>query len=286
MTDVSPLSIAFIERRPDAAARVLENLEVDDAAALIDALPARISGLALGRMMPFAAAQCLALLDPDRAAHVLRAMLFLEAAGILRILDEDVRDTVMKAMPKDLSRDFKKSLSHPRDSVGAWMDQRISPLPHTRTVTDALKYAKRKRRPEGDELFVVDDARRYLGVVKISELVQYDGKAILKNIIKKDAPTISNRASLASVIGAIHWDNHRSLAVVGRKGNFLGILTLGQARGGLAAARRRPVNLTANSVLTHLLTGFFVTLVGLLGLILHSADIPSGQPIQENGHDR
>ncbi len=279
MTEASPLSVAYIERRPDAAAQVLENLPADDAAALIDVLPGRISGLALGGMSPMGAAHCLSLLDPDRAANALRAMMFQDAASVVRVMDDKTRGAVMEALPSDLARDFEKSLNHPRDSVGAWMDQRNSPLPHTRTVADALKYAKRKRRPNGDEVFVVDGARRYVGVARISELVQSDAKAVLKDVIISDAPALSNRATLASVVNSPEWDKFTQLAVTGRKGNFLGTLSRAQARVGLASARRRPVNLTPNSVLTHLLASFFVAFVGLLGLILHAADIqPNSSP--------
>lgn len=279
MTEASPLSVAFVERKPEVAAQVLDNLPSEDAAAFIDTLPGRISGRALGEMSPLGAAQCLALLEPDRAANVLRAMMFQDGASVVRVMDDNTRAAVMEALPGDLARDFEKSLSHPRDSVGAWMDQRNSPLPQTRTVADALKYAKRKRRPNGDEVFVVDGARRYVGVARISELVQSDPKAVLKDVIIRDTPALSNRATLASVVNAPDWDKFTHLAVTGRKGNFLGTLSRAQARVGLAAARRRPINLTPNSVLTHLIASFFVSFVGLLGLVLHSADIqPNTSP--------
>ena len=82
MPSASPLSVAFIERNPSAAARILENLAIDDAAALISVLPGYASASALGRMTPFAAAQCMAQLDTDQVAHLLRTMMFLDAASI------------------------------------------------------------------------------------------------------------------------------------------------------------------------------------------------------------
>lgn len=284
MTNAPPLSIAYIERNPMAASRVLENLAPEDSAALIDLLPARISGLALGRMTPLAAAQCLGSLNAERAAHAISAMKFQDAASVLRVMDDAICETVLAALPADLARDFGKSMNHPRDSVGAWMDQRISPLPSDRTVSDALKYAKRKRRPEGDELFIVDSARHYLGVVRISDLVQRDGKTVLKDMIRSDVPPLLNRATLASVVNSPHWDDHASLAVVGRKGTFLGILSCRQARAGLAASRRRSVSLTPNSIITHLLNGFVVTAIGLLGLVVHSADIRPAPPASGERH--
>ncbi len=272
MTRASPLSVAFIEKSPDSAAQILENLPVDNAAALIEVLPARVAALAIGEMTPLSGANCLLPLSPERAGDVLRVMQFQDAASVLRMMDDERRDGLLDALPATLTRDFRKSLSHPRDSVGAWMDQRNSPLAESRTVADALKYARRKRRPAGDEVFVVDSSRRFVGVARISELVQRDGGAVLTDIVHRDTPTLSDRATLASVVNSPDWDGHGLLPVVGRKGNFAGTLSRAQARAGLAAVRRRSSGVRPSSVLTHLLNSYFVAAVGLLGLVLRAAD--------------
>lgn len=265
MTQPSALSVAFIEKSPDSAAQILENLPAANAAALIEVLPTEVAALALGEMSALSGANSLMLLAPDRAGEILRAMQFQDAASVLRMM-------VLGVLPATLTRDFRKSLSHPRDSVGAWMDQRNSPLAQTRTVADALKYAKRKNRPAGDEVFVVDSARRYVGMVRISELVQNDGDAVLKDVVRPGVPTLSDRATLASVVNSADWDGNFQLPVIGRKGNFLGTVTRAQVRAGLASVRRRPMKLAANSVLAHLLTSYFVAFTGLIGLVLHAAD--------------
>ncbi|MZR30656.1 magnesium transporter [Sneathiella litorea] len=286
MSNAPPLSVAFIERNPSTAARVLENLATEDAAALIGVLPGYASALALSRMTPFASAQCLLQLEVGRIALILRNMSFLDAASILRMVNDENRTSIMDALPEDMARAFKKSLYHPRNSVGAWMDQRISPLPQSHTVADALKYAKRKKRPEGDELFIVDDAGRFVGAIRISSLIQTDSKAVLQDLVTKKTPTLSNRATLASVIDLPLWDDYENLAVVGRKGNFLGTLSRRLARQGIAAAQRHSGSLRSDSIPTHLISGCFVAFVGLFELLLHSVDIRVAKTNQETSHDR
>lgn len=272
MSKPSPLSIAFIQRRPDVSARILESLPVEDAASLIEALPGHIGALALSEMTPFSAAQCLLLLTSDRAVLLLREMSFQDAASVYRVMSDKEQAQLADALPKDLSRDFKKALNHPTDSVGAWMDLRSSPMAQTHSVADAMKYARRKRRPAGDEIFVVDGARQFKGVVRISELVQQDGKAQLLDILDGETPFLSNRATLASVLNSPHWESHLSLPVVGRKGNFLGTISKRQIRNGLISARRKPINLAPDSIISHLFTSLIVTFVGLLGLLLKSTE--------------
>jgi len=111
MPSASPLSVAFIERHPSAAARILENLAIDDAAALISVLPGYASASALGRMTPFAAAQCMAQLDTDQVTHLLRTMMFLDAASILRVMSVENRDAVMEAL-------VSVSITGPRTNPG------------------------------------------------------------------------------------------------------------------------------------------------------------------------
>lgn len=278
MTDTPKLSIAFIETRPDNAAVVLEGMDAEDAVALIDILPGRIAGMALGHMTPLAAAHCIELLEPTRAALVIRSMNFQDAASVLRITAEDKRSALMQVLPSNLARDFSKSLSYPKESVGAWMNQATSPLVQTRSVAEALKYARQKRRPPGDELFVTDSAQRYVGIVRISELLKVDGKTTLKEVADTAASTFSSRSSLASISQDEAWDRYASLAVVGRKQNFLGVLSRAQMRDGILARRRVPFRDRQNSILAHMIGAFSITLVAMFSLLLqsHSVGNPGG----------
>lgn len=286
MPDAPPLSVAYIERNPRAASRVLENLDTADAAALIAVLPGRIAALALEGMTPLGAGQCLGELEAERAASLIRAMRFQDAASILRVTGEEARQAVIAALPEDLARDFGRSLGHSRDSVGAWMNRRLSPLAADMTVGDALKYARRKRRPEGNELFVVGEHRVYLGIVRISEIVQRDNKTLLQDVTHGEIPALSNRASLASVVNLPLWDEVGALAVTGRKGNLLGSLTRGQARAGLAAARRQPAGVKPNAMLSHLLNGYVVTAAGLAALAVQTSGAATPAADRENRHGR
>jgi len=283
MTDTPKLSIAFIETRPDKAAVVLEGMDVEDAVALIDILPGRIAGKALGHMTPLAAAHCIELMEPTRAALVIRSMNFQDAASILRITAEEKRSALMQALPSNLACDFGKSLSYPMESVGAWMNQATSPLVQTRSVAEALKYARQKRRPPGDELFITDSAQRYVGIVRISELLKFDGKTTLKEVADTAASTFSSRSSLASISQDEAWDRYASLAVVGRKHNFLGILTRAQMRNGIRARRRAPSRDRQNSILAHLAGAFSLNLVTMFSLLLQSHSVGNSG---RNSHDR
>ena len=76
MPDSARLSIAFIESKPQSEARTLEALNQDDAAALIEALPARTAAIAFGKMSPWSAARCLDVISAERNEGIIQKMMF------------------------------------------------------------------------------------------------------------------------------------------------------------------------------------------------------------------
>lgn len=283
MTETPLLTIAYIEGKPERAARTLETLNTDDAAALLATLPMRTAAIALGRMSPWSAAQCIEAIAVERGAGIIEQLLFQDGAAILRMVSDTYRAAIFKAMPSSLARAFENSLAFPKGTVGAHMNKLSPSMEETRSVADALKFARQKRRPKGDYIYVTDASRLYLGVVRISELLRQDGKVSLAEIMEKDIHPLLARASLSSIETAPQWNDHSVLPVVGRKGNFLGALS----RHDWADARQRAYSdvqpFESHAIVQHMAASYAVTLFGLLKLILH-ADTRLAKP--EAGHDR
>lgn len=286
MTDISTLSTTFIAARPHGAARVLSDLPPADAGSLIAALPSRITAPAVAAMSPLSAARCIAEMPPEVAASVLQKMAFLAAASILRILGEPRRKEILRSLPRGVRREFLRSLKYSADSVGAWMDQFITPLNETQTVADALRHARQKERQSGDKIFVVDRAQIYMGTVRISNLLRLEGKTVLSQIVEERGRSVSSRSALAVLFNDDSWSDAGSLAVVGRKGNLLGVITRQQVKEALATMRKRANPLSSDSIITHMLAALMVTINGIAGLLTHSSGTVEHSSVGENGNDR
>lgn len=271
MPDTPLLTIAYIESWPESAARNLETLAPEDAAALIATLPGRVAVLALARMSPWSAAQCLEGMAAARGANVVREMLFQDAAAVLRLTSKACRGAILDALPATTARTFEHSLAFPSGTVGAHMDSLAPSMAATRTVGDALKYARQKKRPRGDQIFITDTRRTYLGIVRISELFRHDAKTELGGLIDDKVDALLARANLASVEHASQWVNHTILPVVGRKGNFLGTLSRQILLAATGSISIDPQTLGNSAVLPHLLTGYAVTLIGLAKMMLQGS---------------
>tara|TARA_R110000782_G_scaffold270427_1_gene370901 strand:+ start:959 stop:1816 length:858 start_codon:yes stop_codon:yes gene_type:complete len=279
MADQIPLTLAFMDTRPDAAARVLEDMPAEDAAALFAQVPARVGAEVLRQMAAFSAARCLEILPPERGAGLLRELPFVDAVTFFRNLASGVRGTIADALPANLARDLRIAVTYPVGTVGAVMDQTAVSVAATRTVDDVAKLVKRRRRKTTDHLFVVDDAGRFLGTVRAGDLLRADGKTPVADLMDGTVAALSNRATLASVLGNPQWNSYLALPVIGRTGNFLGALSRAALGAGLAELRRGHRTRThdgADTLMGNLISAYLLACAGMLRTVAHIGDPAPG----------
>jgi magnesium transporter len=279
MADHIPLTLAFMDTRPDAAARVLEDMPAEDAAALFAQVPARVGAEVIRQMAAFSAARCLEILPPERGAGLLRELPFVDAVTFFRNLAPGVRGTIADALPANLARDLRIAVTYPVGTVGAVMDQTAVSVAATRTVDDVAKLVKRRRRKTTDHLFVVDDAGRFLGTVRAGDLLRADGKTPVADLMDGTVAALSNRATLASVLGNPQWNSYLALPVIGRTGNFLGALSRAALGAGLAELRRGHRTRThdgADTLMGNLISAYLLACAGMLRTVAHIGDPAPG----------
>ena len=83
-------------------------------------------------------------------------MMFQDAAALMRMVTGTCRNGIYEALPSSTTRSFQRSLAFPLNTVGANMDKLAPLMALDRTVSDAIKYGRQKKRPVGDQLFVTD----------------------------------------------------------------------------------------------------------------------------------
>lgn len=279
MADHIPLTLAFMDTRPDAAARVLEDMPAEDAAALFAQVPARVGAEVLRQMAAFSAARCLETLPAERGAGLLRELPFVDAVTFFRNLAPGVRGTIADALPANLARDLRIAVTYPVGTVGAVMDQTAVSVAATRTVDEVAKLVKRRRRKTTDHLFVVDDDGRFLGTVRAGDLLRADGKTSVADLMDGTVAALSNRATLASVLGNPQWNSYLALPVIGRTGNFLGALSRAALGAGLAELRRGCHTRShdgADTLMGNLISAYLLACAGMLRTVAHIGDPAPG----------
>jgi len=270
VAELHELTLAYLQQRPESAARALEGLLAADAAEVLQRAPARIAAPVVGVMSSVRAAQCAAELPAETAAALCAALSWPDAAALLRRLDGEARERVLEELPERTARRFRRSLDYPDDVVGAWIEFEVPAILDDRTVTDAVRLLEQSPAYAGSHLLLTDTTQRYRGMIALAALLASAATSTLATLAQDGAQPVRDAASLASVAEHPGWEAATVLPVVNHRGELLGGLTRQTLRKALKqaapASRDAGASLPAEMLKAWLLSG-----EGLLRLLVQGA---------------
>lgn len=275
------LTLAFLQRQPESAARALEVLAPEDAAAVLAQVPVRISVPVFAAMTSVAAARCAANLPAGTVAAVCEALPGADAYSLLRHLDDAERLEVFERLPGKVSRRIRRALDYAEGTVGAWVEQQVPALNQNRTVADARHLLGHLDDFSASHLPLVDDAQKYAGLLPISALLRASPNARLETLAWRDCMAVTDTSLLASAAGRDDWDESTLLPVVNHRGELLG----GVTKKTLAKVIREQTShevVRHESVLAYLLAAYLVAAEGLLKILLTGNSSTGSTPIAED----
>lgn len=280
MTDVSPLTIAYLERLPDSAARVIAGMPPSDAAALFEAVPTRILAPVVEKMEKWPAALCLQHLSNEKAAAVVGEVSYQSATVLLRLASAEQREAILVQLRSRLARDLRESLRYPRNTVGAWMDLSVPTLSLASTVEAAITVVRAANGRMTDPIFVVDENQKPVGVLRAEALLRHAGTTRIDDVIETGLVPLFARTLLRDAATNAAWDDYASLPVASRQGQMLGTLSRRDLRTGLAtiSAVSAPADAGA-SIWSNMGDAMLVSMTGLLDLIGDDASGPSERKV-------
>lgn len=276
------LSLAYMRGHPAQAARVLEALPAEAAAALFARVPARTGSAVLAAMLPQAGARCVETLDDTRALELLTPMGTQPTVALLRHLPEVRRGALIAGLPTATALASKLLLGYSDDTLGAWADPDVVTLGAQTRVADALERMRRThtRYP----LLLVADYRHCLtGMIALTDLLQAPAGASLATLSRPANAVLIANAPLSGAAAHPGWQDSSILPVVEPGDRLLGIMT----RDALSRAlRRRQVPVAGNDkagLSAVFALGYWQALAGLLesGLAL----LPRVPAVAESGTD-
>jgi Mg/Co/Ni transporter MgtE len=267
VTELPDLTLAYLQQRPESAARSLEGMTAADAAEILRRVPSRISAPVVAAMSPVSAARCVTELPAGVAAALCAALSWSDTAALLRRLEARKRDTVLAELPGKMARRLRRSLDYADDVVGAWIELDAPTILDGRDVGEAVQLLARSPVQGGSHLLLTDAAQRYSGMVPLFALLKSAATMPLSALAQSDVQPLYDSASLASVTDAQGWELSTVLPVVNHRGVLLGgvsrrtlLKALGQASPATHAAR---VSLPAEMLKAYLRSG-----EGLLRLLM------------------
>lgn len=153
-------------------------------------------------------------LTPDDAADVLSELSDAEAGAILdRLVDEQ-------------SEKIEGLLEYEEDSAGGIMTPDVVAVPALATVADAAEHVRRATQDEDlNEIYIVDEDRRLVGVVPLRRMVTNGPTTKLRDICDRNPVTVFARDDQETVVQIIRKYDVMEAAVVDADGRLLGRIT-------------------------------------------------------------
>jgi magnesium transporter len=212
---------------PADVAEALGALDDAVAARVLAALPGEGASV-LEYLPPERQERLLALLGPEQAADVLEEMSSDEAADLLADLPAEEARRLLATMGREEAADVRELLAYPPDTAGGLMATEVVAIHETLSVDEALADL-RAQAPDAETIYyvyVVETARRLVGVVSLRELILADGGVPISQIMRADV--VSAQVNDDREIVARLFERHRLLAlpVVDPGNRLVGVVTV------------------------------------------------------------
>ena len=221
---------------------ILVELEPADIADLFDDLPEEM--LPLLRLLPKEpAAELFVELEPDVQEMLIRGFsntelkevldeLYLDdAVDIVEEMPAGVVKRILKHADPDTRKSINEILKYPEDTAGALMTTEFVDLKRDMTVEDALK---RIRRTGTDKetinvCYVVDPARKLLGIVSLRTILLSDEDDIIEDIMETHVISVGTLEDKEDVAQTFSKYDFIALPVVDKEDRLVGIITVDDA---------------------------------------------------------
>lgn len=261
------LTAGFITLHPVTAARTLEAIDPNQAVALLQDLPSRITAPLVEAMLPAYAALCLQRLPSAYTRALLQRLPSAAGALALRQLAAPVREELLAELPRTRRSSLQRLLRYPAETVGAWMNPEASVLPESANVETAVRHCRRWSGPLEGPIYLVDDDQRLTGLLHPGELLRAEAAQPVRSVARAAPPALSARETLIAARAQVRGRTDPEVPVTDRSGRLLGVLQRSVLmRATRGAARPRGAG-PPTRVAGDLLTTYWLVVKSLAGLV-------------------
>lgn len=221
---VAALTQRFLLDFPGEAARELESMPADEAAALLSPHVPRAVVRAWEALAADFARAVLEHLPAELSRRVLAEAEPAASAAVLMLLEPEARERLLAHLDKEVARELRALASYPQDSAGRLMDARIIPLRVGMTVGEAIERLRAVRRSGLRELYVVDDAGRLAGRVELQDIALAERERPLAEIMRGVPAVVRDLDPREEVVDILQREPISVLPVVNQEGRLLGVI--------------------------------------------------------------
>lgn len=167
-------------------------------------------------------------LSTDQILPILEKMSSDDAASLISLFPEEIRQEIFKKMKKEDSVDIQEQLSYGEKTAGRIMTSNFLALVESTTVGDAIATIQRG----GGEvdipfyLYVVDEEKRLKGVISLKQLISVKPSTTLKEIMNPDVYKVDVFAQQEEAALMVANYNLLAIPVVDELNRLTGVVTV------------------------------------------------------------
>lgn len=219
------LALAFLESRPESAARLLELDGIDAVADFFVSIPQAYAVPVFKHMIPQYAARLCQRLEKDLMIGILSQMEIKQVAAILRFVEKKQRIAWTKSLPTRIQIGCALLLNYDQDMVGAWVTPHVPIIPFDCTTEEALQYVRLgSEYAPNDFVFAVGSDGILKGKIRLTALLRATSPVPVNAIADTKYQTITARLPILTAAENEDWKSFDSIPVQDRNHKFIGII--------------------------------------------------------------
>ena len=213
---------------PAEIALVLESLPPAERAAVWPAIGPEARAEVFAEAEDAVRAARLAELDPESLASIAQDVDPDDAADLLRDLPEDVMEEVLTTLDAQERARLESVLRYEEDTAGGLMNLDVVTVRPDVSLEAVARFLRRRGEiPEKtNRLFVVDREDRYIGSLRLADLLINDPERAVESLVMTDLPAVPVDMGDAEVARLFEQRNLLTAPVVDAGGRLLGRITV------------------------------------------------------------
>lgn len=217
---------------PAQVADFLEALEAEERVRLWKLIDSEVKGDILVEAHGEVRRQLIEESGPDELARAVKRLDLDELSDIYEELPPDVVEAVLRAMDGQRRQRFDVVRTYPEDTAGGLMDVDAITVRPDVTLRMVLNYLARYRAEHGkipahtDAVMVVDLDGRYLGQLRLSDLISLDPERKVHDVLDRGAEPVTADTPASRVARLFEDRDLVSAPVVDERGRLIGRITV------------------------------------------------------------
>ncbi|MDP4795334.1 MAG: magnesium transporter [Rhodospirillales bacterium] len=224
-TAVAALNRRFLVDHPIDAARLVESMGADDAAATLAGQDVGILLPVWRRILPGDGTRIMLELPQETTLALLSEMLPNEALQFLNLMEDADRVRFLAALTPQIGDEISKLMRYPETSAGRLMNPMVQTFRSTMTAWEALQKLRAAGIHRAQSLFIVDDDTRMRSRVFIQDMAIAEDDTPLAELERPVTEYVNAMASVDEVQELLEKDRNADLPVIDTDGKLIGVIS-------------------------------------------------------------